>query len=127
LLLLGMIASPCVALAQDEAPPEDDSEQHPPLASIPPETTITVLANGTREPLDSTGQAVTIFTRNEMKAVQGADITRLLERSIGVSLSRNGGPGNFTAVRVRGAEGEQLLVLIDGVRVADPAAPGGGF
>jgi vitamin B12 transporter len=28
---------------------------------------------------------------------------------------------------VRGAEGEQLLVLIDGVRMADPAAPGGGF
>ena len=38
-----------------------------------------------------------------------------------------GGPGGFTAVRVRGAEGEQLLVLIDGVRMADVASPGGGF
>jgi vitamin B12 transporter len=62
-----------------------------------------------------------------MDDVQGPDLSRLLERAPGVSLSRNGGPGNFTAVRVRGAEGEQLLVLIDGVRVADPASPGGGF
>jgi vitamin B12 transporter len=62
-----------------------------------------------------------------MNEVQGADLTRLLERATGVTLSRNGGPGAFTAVRVRGAEGEQLLVLINGVRVADVASPGGGF
>jgi len=99
------------------------------VISLPraPETTITVLANGTRESVRSTGQAVKVFALDDIERVQGPDLTRLLERSPGVSLSRNGGPGNFTAARVRGAEGEQLLVLLDGVRMADPASPGGGF
>lgn len=91
------------------------------------ESGITVLANGVREPAFTSGKSITVFDRQNMDSVQGADLTRLLERAPGVTLSRNGGPGNFTAVRVRGAEGEQLLVVIDGVRVADPASPGGGF
>lgn len=91
------------------------------------DTVITVLANGTREPVANSGQAITVLGREAMDQVQGADVTRLIERVPGVSLSRNGGPGNFTAVRVRGAEAEQLLVLIDGVRAADTASPGGGF
>jgi vitamin B12 transporter len=88
---------------------------------------ITILASGSRERLDWTGESISVFGREDMDAVQGPDLGRLLERAPGVTLSRNGGPGNFTALRVRGAEGEQLLVLIDGVRVADVASPGGGF
>ena len=92
-----------------------------------PEQQITVLASGSRENLANTGQSITVFTREEMNAVQGADLTRLIERVPGVSVTRNGGPGSFTGVRVRGAEGEQLLVLVDGVKLADAASPGGGF
>nr|WP_237438279.1 TonB-dependent receptor [Alteraurantiacibacter buctensis] len=73
------------------------------------------------------GVAVSVFDRADIEAVQGADLTRLLERAPGVVLSRNGGTGSFTALRVRGAEAEQVLVLVDGVRLADPAAPGAGF
>ncbi len=88
---------------------------------------ITVTASGTPEPLDDTGQPVTLIGRDEIDAVQGPDLTRVLAQAPGVSFSRNGAPGSFTGLRVRGAEAEQLLVLVDGVRVADPAAPGGGF
>ena len=91
------------------------------------ENYITVLGTGLRGRLDNTAQPVTIFGFNEIEAVQGADITRLLERAPGVSITRNGGIGAFTGVRVRGAEAEQLLVVVDGVRVADTASPGGGF
>src|SRR5690606_10635265 len=35
--------------------------------------------------------------------------------------------GGFTGVRVRGAEAEQLLVVVDGMRLADPGSPGAGF
>src|SRR5690606_12599090 len=82
---------------------------------------------GTRTEIEDTGQPVTIIGRTEIEAVQGHDVTRALERVPGVTLSRNGPPGAFTGVRVRGAEAEQLLVILDGVRVSDPAAPGGGF
>jgi len=88
---------------------------------------ITVTATGTPLAVDDSGQPVTVIGGEEIDAVQGADLTRVLARAPGVSVSRNGAPGSFTGVRVRGAEAEQLLVLIDGVRVADPSAPGGGF
>ena len=88
---------------------------------------ITVTATGTPIEIEDTGQAVTIIEREEIEAVQGADITRILRRAPGVSLSRNGGPGAFTSLRVRGAQGEQVLVLVDGARVSDPASPSGGF
>jgi vitamin B12 transporter len=123
LLSSALIAQPLCA--QDE----DNSEELETVtvADALRDSSITVLASGGRERLDWTGESISVFDREAMNSVQGADLSRVLERAPGVSLSRNGGLGNFTAVRVRGADGEQLLVLIDGVRVADPAAPGGGF
>ena len=76
---------------------------------------------------DETGRGVTVLDREAIEQVQGADIVRVLERAPAVTFSRNGGPGSFTGVRVRGAEAEQLLVLVDGIRAADTASPGGGF
>ena len=88
---------------------------------------ITVVATGDPLPVDQAGQPVSVIAKDEIDRIQGPDITRVLERAPGVTISRNGGVGGFTAVRVRGADAEQLLVLIDGVRVADAASPGGGF
>ena len=88
---------------------------------------ISVVVTGAPIPVDQAGQPVSVIAREEIDRIQGADITRVLERAPGVTISRNGGVGGFTGVRVRGADAEQLLVLIDGVRVADAASPGGGF
>ena len=88
---------------------------------------ITVVATGEARPVDQAGQPVSVIAKDEIDRIQGADLTRVLERAPGVTISRNGGVGGFTGVRVRGADAEQLLVLIDGVRVADAASPGGGF
>ncbi|GGD96187.1 TonB-dependent receptor [Tsuneonella deserti] len=98
-----------------------------PLAAQSEETAITVTATGTRSEIEDTGQPVTIIGQAEIDEVQGADPARVLRRAPGVAITRNGPPGAFTGVRVRGAGAEQLLVLVDGVRVADAAAPGGGF
>ena len=89
------------------------------------DTTITVTGFATQ--LDNTGHAVTVVDREEIEDVQGPDLTRVLARVPGIAISRNGPLGAFTGVRLRGGESEQLLVLIDGVRVSDPAAPSGGF
>lgn len=91
------------------------------------EAAITVTATGTRMEVAATGQPVTVLGAAEIASVQGADLARVLERVPGLTVSRNGGAGGFTGVRLRGAEAEQTLVVLDGVRVADPAAPGGGF
>ncbi|QGN54301.1 TonB-dependent siderophore receptor [Novosphingobium sp. Gsoil 351] len=88
---------------------------------------ITVVATGDPIAVDRAGQPVSVIARDEIDRIQGADLIRVLERAPGVTITRNGGVGGFTGVRVRGADAEQLLVLIDGVRVADVASPGGGF
>ncbi|WP_114520246.1 TonB-dependent receptor [Altererythrobacter sp. ZODW24] len=91
------------------------------------ETTITVTADGLPQNVRKTAQSVSIIGAEELESIQGADITRVLRRAPGVTISRNGGVGGFTGVRIRGAEAEQLLVVVDGVRVADQASPGGSF
>lgn len=88
---------------------------------------ITVIATGSPQRIDQTGQPITVLTAADLARLQGPDITRALEQVPGLTLSRNGGPGAFTAVRLRGSDSEQVLVLIDGVRVEDVAAPGAGF
>lgn len=88
---------------------------------------ITVLASGISEPVDSTGQAISVVDARELESIQGPDITRVLERLPGVTLARNGGLGAFTGVRIRGASSEQTLVLVDGARLADVSSPGSGF
>jgi vitamin B12 transporter len=88
---------------------------------------ITVVATGMQQLVDRTGQAISIVGADELASIQGPDLSRVFERLPGVTLTRNGGPGGFTGLRVRGANAEQVLVLVDGIRVADVASPGGGY
>lgn len=88
---------------------------------------ITVVASGVEARAAASGQQVSVIGAGELAQVQGPDLARALQRLPGVTISRNGGLGSFTAVRVRGADAEQLLVLVDGVRMADTASPGNGF
>ena len=73
------------------------------------------------------GQAVTVLTRAEIERRQTIVLSDLLATTPGVTVTRNGGIGTITAVRIRGAEGEQTLTIIDGIRVNDPSSPGGAF
>lgn len=91
------------------------------------EATITITATGTRTEIEDSGQAITVLGEAEILSLQGADLTRVLERVPGLTFSRVGGLGAQTGVRLRGSEAEQVLVVLDGVRVADPAAASGGF
>jgi vitamin B12 transporter len=144
LFLFGAAALPASLLAQDVPPAEqapsaeaaevatsvevaeEDFAHYSPAAQRL-DTQITVTATGLRENIGNTGQSVTLTTEREIESVQGADIARVLTRAPAVSLVRNGPLGSFTGISVRGAASEQLLVLIDGVRVADQASPSGGF
>lgn len=91
------------------------------------DTFITVTATGNRLRIDKAGQPISVIGIQEIQSIQGPDITRVLERLPGVTFARNGGLGGTTSLFVRGANSQQLLVLVDGLRVADVAAPGGGY
>lgn len=131
-LLCGAV-SLCVltrpALAQDNPPRTDqeydDSEEDPrPLVLS---EIITVLGNALGSPVSDLNRGITILGADEIESIQSLDITQILERAPGVTTTRNGPLGGFTGVRLRGSTSDQVLVLVDGVRLNDPSAPGGGF
>lgn len=94
-------------------------------ASTPVDETILVSA---RSPVTARelGSSVSVLTSEELERLQSPLLFDVLRLQQGVTVSANGGPGGFTAVRLRGAEGEQTTLVIDGVKVADTASPGGG-
>ncbi|CCA92616.1 TonB-dependent siderophore receptor [Novosphingobium sp. PP1Y] len=94
---------------------------------VPLGDAITVIATGSALRVDQAGQPVSVVGSEEIDSIQGPDVARVLERLPGVTFSRNGSIGGTTSLFVRGANSQQLLVLVDGLRVADIAAPSGGF
>ncbi|MEO9131840.1 MAG: TonB-dependent receptor [Sphingomonas sp.] len=86
-----------------------------------------IVSAGVGQQPDQVGQAITVINRDEIEQRQTVSISDLLATTPGVTVSRNGGVGTVTALRIRGAEGEQTLTIIDGVRVNDPSSPGGAF
>jgi vitamin B12 transporter len=61
------------------------------------------------------GSAVTVVTGEQLRAQQVRHAGDALRSLPGVSVSRSGGYGSKTQVRIRGAEGNHTLVLIDGI------------
>jgi len=91
------------------------------------DTDIVVTASGIAQPASQAGQAITVLTRDRIEREQTPVVSDLLALTPGVTVTRNGGPGSLTGVRIRGAESDQTLVLVDGIRVGDPSSTGGGF
>lgn len=88
---------------------------------------VIVTANRSPQAASRVGQSVSVLTTEQIEASQAVSLVDLLVRTPGVSASSNGGPGQPAAVRIRGAEGDQTLVVIDGVKLNDPSAPGAGY
>lgn len=79
---------------------------------------LTVTANRRVESLDKTLASVTVITRKQIEETQTQDLVDLLRQQRGISVARTGGPGSQTSLFIRGAESDQILVLLDGVRIA---------
>ncbi|MBS0213756.1 MAG: TonB-dependent receptor [Proteobacteria bacterium] len=97
------------------------------FAADPPTTLDTVVVTGTRhaQTVDDALAAVTVITRKDIDDSPATDVIALLGQQAGVDVSRTGGPGQTSSVFLRGANSNQTLVLIDGIRVA--AASNGYF
>jgi vitamin B12 transporter len=88
---------------------------------------IVVTANRAPERIERVGQAITIVDKARIERSQAVTVSDILARTPGVSVTRTGGYGGVTALRIRGAEGGQSVLVVDGVRLSDPAATGGEF
>jgi vitamin B12 transporter len=76
---------------------------------------------------DQSNASVSVIDAAAIRRAQNGAAADLIARLPGVSITQYGTLGSVSNVRIRGAEGEQTLVVIDGVRVGDPSSPGGGF
>lgn len=83
---------------------------------------VIVTANRVAQPAEATLAATTVLTREDIAARQARSIEDLLSGVEGIAISNSGGPGKLTSFFVRGAEADQLLVLVDGVRVGSATA-----
>ncbi len=79
-----------------------------------------VTANRIATPADKLGSSVTVITAEDLEREQVREVSEILRKVPGLAVSRAGGPGNATSVRMRGMEGHHTLVLINGIEVADP-------
>jgi vitamin B12 transporter len=82
-----------------------------------------IIVTGARSPLSvsEVGSAVTIIGRDDIERRQARYVTDLLRAVPGFAVSHSGTTGSQTQVRVRGAEANHVLVLVDGIRANDPA------
>ncbi len=69
------------------------------------------------------GTSFSVITEQEIQARGHDSLTDVLITEPGLGVSRNGGNGSTTAIRIRGEEGFRTQLRIDGVLIADPTAP----
>jgi vitamin B12 transporter len=88
-----------------------------------------IIVTATRAPLtlDEVPASVAVLDKAAIDRSQDIGVTELLLRTPGISISRNGGYGTSTSLRIRGAESDHTVVVIDGVKLNDPSSTGGGF
>jgi vitamin B12 transporter len=70
---------------------------------------------------ESVGSAVTVISAEQIAKSQARIVSDVLRKVPGLAVSRSGTVGSFTQVRIRGAEANHTLVIIDGIEVNDPS------
>ncbi|TAN05194.1 MAG: TonB-dependent vitamin B12 receptor [Rhodanobacteraceae bacterium] len=83
---------------------------------------IVVTATRTAQTEDQTLAPVTVITRQEIEMLQPSSLQDLLGTTPGMAIANSGGPGKGTSMFLRGTDANQVLVLVDGIRVGSATA-----
>ena len=106
-VLLGMAITTLVPPAQaSEAPPPEDE--------------IIIIGSRTPIPRAEVTAAVSVIDAPDMQSLGDVFAADALRDVPGVSVNRSGPAGALTQVRLRGAEANHVLVLIDGIEASNP-------
>ena len=107
--------------AQPQTPAQNDSIK----VYRSPEVVVT--ANRVETLYDDVASTVTVLSGHELELQQVRTVSQALQSVAGLALASNGGVGKATSVFLRGANSDHTLVLLDGVELNDPGAPGNAF
>ncbi len=129
-LLLSFILS-CPAHAADAPKSVEARQAAAPDAAGDARSSVVgdIIVTATRVPtsINRVASSITVLDKAALDRSQDIGVTEALLRTPGVSIARNGGYGTNTTLRIRGAETDQTVVVIDGVKLNDPSSPGGGY
>jgi vitamin B12 transporter len=84
-------------------------------------TEIVVTPNRFAVPKEQSGSSVSVITQEQIVANGSESVFDVLRQVSGLEVVQNGGQGTTATVFLRGADSDQTLVLIDGVRMNSPA------
>ena len=65
--------------------------------------------------------SVTVITREEIDASGASDLTGVLSRKAGINVVKSGGRAGDSKLFLRGANEDQVLFLLNGIRPDQPA------
>ena len=91
----------------------------PPEATLPP---MFVTSTRTEVPLEQVTTSATVITAKDIQEQQAVTVLEALRTVPGLDVVQAGSRGTGTSVFIRGAEADQVLVLIDGVEVNSTTA-----
>jgi vitamin B12 transporter len=86
-------------------------------ANVPDKQEIVVTATRMPTPLVEVLAPVLVIDRARIEGSAATDAADVLRFNAGLDLARNGGPGQTTAIFIRGADSNHTLVMVDGVRI----------
>jgi vitamin B12 transporter len=78
-------------------------------------------------PAGEVGSSVSVLTAADAERLQKPAVIDALRTLPGLAITRSGGPGTTSLVRMRGADEGGTLVLFDGIKMNDPADARGAF
>ena len=89
-----------------------------PPVRLPP---LVVSASATAVEPKAVGSAVTVITAEQLARYQTRSLADVLRKVPGIAVARSGPKGSQTQVRIRGAEANHTLVLMNGIELNDPS------
>ncbi|KRG71733.1 TonB-dependent vitamin B12 receptor [Pseudoxanthomonas dokdonensis] len=83
-----------------------------------------VLVTGTRTEVSVADSLVPaqVIDRADIERSQAGSLAELLKGRAGIGIANQGGRGKITTVNIRGTESDQVLVLVDGIRIGSASA-----
>ncbi|MGH6609320.1 MAG: TonB-dependent receptor plug domain-containing protein [Burkholderiaceae bacterium] len=81
---------------------------------------VIVSSSRTAAPDAEIGSAISVITAEELERRQIRFVSDALRAVPGIAVNRQGPAGTATQIRIRGAEANHTVVLIDGVKINDP-------
>ncbi len=88
---------------------------------------VVVTATRTARTAEETLSSVTVITQEDIERQQATSIQEVLRSVAGLSITNSGGEGKLSSIFIRGTESDQLLVIVDGVKIGSATAGSSAF